>query len=306
MKPGEDAIMNQPTGGDSVSGRQDGVPAREAGQPRTFSKELAGEARASKRTFLEIDLSCLTDEAFLNAIREAVENRSRLTVSFINPDYVLRAHRTAGLIEKINRFDVVLPDGWGVVLGARSVGLPVPSRQGNGRICPLVFALSAEHGFRNFLFGCGEGIPERAAANATEAFPGLPIAGTLHGHWDIMRGHPGAFDESDVSMMVKTINAAQPDILHVSIPTPMQQTWVWQVADRLDVPVIITGGSYLDHLAEAVDWYPHWMEKMRLNWAYRLYRDPRRLWKRYTFDLMAYGRMVLRQRLTQGRRATSA
>jgi N-acetylglucosaminyldiphosphoundecaprenol N-acetyl-beta-D-mannosaminyltransferase len=117
-----------------------------------------------------------------------------------------------------------------------------------------------------------------------------------------MRGHPGTFDESDISMMIKTINAAQPDILHVSIPTPMQQTWVWQVADQLDVPVIITGGSYLDHLAERVDWYPHWMEKRRLNWAYRLYRDPRRLWKRYTLDQMAYGRMVLRQRLTQGLR----
>jgi N-acetylglucosaminyldiphosphoundecaprenol N-acetyl-beta-D-mannosaminyltransferase len=45
------------------------------------------------------------------------------------------------------------------------------------------------------------------------------------------------------------------------------------------------------------------MEKMRLNWAYRLYRDPRRLWKRYSLDFMAYGGMVLRQRLTQGRRA---
>jgi N-acetylglucosaminyldiphosphoundecaprenol N-acetyl-beta-D-mannosaminyltransferase len=83
----------------------------------------------------------------------------------------------------------------------------------------------------------------------------------------------------------------------------MQQTWVWEVADRLDVPVIITGGSYLDHLAEGVDWYPRWMEKMRLNWAYRLYRDPRRLWKRYSLDFMAYGGMVLRQRWTQGRRA---
>ena len=120
------------------------------------------------------------------------------------------------------------------------------------------------------------------------------------------RGHPGRYDEADVDMMVETINAAKPDILHVSIPTPMQQNWVWQVADRLDVPVIITGGSYLDHLAEGVDWYPHWVEKMRLGWAYRLYRDPRRLWKRYSLDLAAYGGMVLRQRLTQGRRATSA
>ena len=86
-------------------------------------------------------MSCLTDEAFLNAIREAVENRSRLTVSFINPDYVLRAHRTAGLIEKINRFDVVLPDGWGVVLGARLWSASPYPADGEWRICPLVFAL---------------------------------------------------------------------------------------------------------------------------------------------------------------------
>jgi N-acetylglucosaminyldiphosphoundecaprenol N-acetyl-beta-D-mannosaminyltransferase len=95
-------------------------------------------------------------------------------------------------------------------------------------------------------------------------------------------------------MMVNTINEAKPDILHVSIPTPMQQNWVWQVADRLDVPVIITGGSYLDHLAERVYWYPGWVNKTRLGWAYRLSREPGRLWKRYSLDLAAYGGMVAR------------
>ena len=104
---------------------------------------MAAEARASKRTFLEIGLSCLTDEAFLDAIREAVENRSRLTVSFINPDYVLRGHKTAGLVGKMNEFDIVLPDGWGIVLGGRLLGLPVPDRQGNDDICPKMFTLSA-------------------------------------------------------------------------------------------------------------------------------------------------------------------
>ncbi|HET7245819.1 MAG TPA: WecB/TagA/CpsF family glycosyltransferase, partial [Streptosporangiaceae bacterium] len=91
-----------------------------------------------------------------------------------------------------------------------------------------------------------------------------------------------------------------PDILHVSIPTPMQQNWVWQVADRLDVPVIITGGSYLDHLAERVYWYPGWVNTMRLGWAYRLTREPGRLWKRYSLDLAAYGGMVARAKF--GRR----
>ncbi len=273
-----------------------GAPAPPAAE---LSTELGARYRSQKRGFLGIGLSCLPDEAFINAVKEAVQTRSRLTISFINPDYVLRAHRTAGLIEKMNRFDVVLPDGWGVVLGGRRLGLPVPDRQGNDDICPKMFGLSADHGFRNFLFGCSEGTPEKAAQNLTATFPGLPIAGTLHGYWDVARGHPGRYDEADIDMMVETINASNADILHVSIPTPMQQTWMWQVADQLNVPVIITGGSYLDHLAERVYWYPRWVNKARLGWAYRLSREPGRLWKRYSLDLMAFAGMVLRESRSQ-------
>jgi N-acetylglucosaminyldiphosphoundecaprenol N-acetyl-beta-D-mannosaminyltransferase len=83
----------------------------------------------------------------------------------------------------------------------------------------------------------------------------------------------------------------------------MQQNWVRDVADLLEVPVIITGGSYLDHLAERVYWYPRWANQMRLGWVYRLYREPRRLWKRYSIDLAAYGQMVLRQRFPGDRRS---
>ena len=216
---------------------------RPAGEVTGGAGEFGAGYRAQKREFLGIGLSCLSDEAFVDAVRQAVETRSRLTISFINPDYVLRGHKTAGLVDKMNEFDIVLPDGWGIVLGGRLLGLPVPDRQGNDDICPKMFALSAERGFSNFLFGCSEGTPEKAAANLKETFPGIPIAGTLHGYWDVVRGHPGRYDEADVDMMVNTINEAKPDILHVSIPTPMQQNWVWQVAARLDVPVIITGGS---------------------------------------------------------------
>ena len=270
----------------------------EAGEAaRGLELELGAKYRSQKQDYLGIGLSCLSDADFVDAVRQAVQTRSRLTVSFINPDYVLRGHKTAGLVEKMNRFDIVLPDGWGIVLAGRWLGLPVPDRQGNDDICPRVFAASAENSFSNFLFGCSEGTPERAADNLTATFPGLPIAGTLHGYWDVARGHPGRYDSADVEMMVDTINASAPDILHVSIPTPMQQDWVWQVAERLNVPVIITGGSYLDHLAERVYWYPGWVNSMRLGWAYRLSRDPRRLWKRYSLDLMAYGGMVLKEKV---------
>jgi len=263
-----------------------------------LSTELGARYRAQKRNFLGLGLSCMSDDDFLQAVREAVQTRSRLAVSFINPDYARKAHRTPGLPEKINRFDIALPDGWGVVLGARWLGSPVGGRQGNDDICPKVFALSAERRLPNFLLAYREGIAERAAATVTDTFPGAPIAGTARGYWDLQRGLAGLEEAPEMARLIDEINASNADILHVSLPTPLQQTWVWAFSGQLNVPVIITGGAYLDHVAERMYWYPGWMVKMRLCWAYRLVKEPRRLWKRYSLDLMAYGLMVVRAKLT--------
>lgn len=259
--------------------------------------ELGAQYRAEKRNFLGLGLSCMSDEDFLQAVREAVRTRSRLAVSFINPDYVRKARHSPELAGQINRFDIVLPDGWGVIMGARWLGYPVVDRQGNDDICPKVFAMSAGHGLSNFLLGYREGTPERAAATVTETFPGSRIAGTAYGHVVLGRELTGLHEDAEVTRVVDEINASNADILHVSLPTPLQQAWVWTFANRLNVPVIITGGAYLDHVAERMYWYPGWMVKTRLCWAYRLAKEPRRLWKRYSLDLMAYGAMVLRAKL---------
>jgi N-acetylglucosaminyldiphosphoundecaprenol N-acetyl-beta-D-mannosaminyltransferase len=259
--------------------------------------ELGARYRAEKQNFLGLGLSCMSDGDFLQAVREAIRTRSRLTVSFINPDYVRKARHSPGLAGQINRFDTVLPDGWGVVMGARWLGYPVIGRQGNDDICPKVFAMSAEHGLSNFLLGYREGIAEQAAVTVTETFPGSLIAGTSHGHVVLGRALTGLHEDAEVASVIDEINAANPDILHVSLPTPLQQAWVWEFSSRLNVPVIITGGAYLDHVAERMYWYPGWMIKTRLCWAYRLAREPRRLWKRYSLDLIAYGAMVARAKL---------
>lgn len=296
-------IAGAPLAGETALEAGASDAARDPGATQ-LGTALGTRYRSQKRNFLGIGLTCLPDAEFVAAVHEAVRTRSRLTVSFINPDYTLRAHRIPGLIGMINRFDMVLPDGWGVVLGARWLGYPAPDRQGNDDICPKVFKLSAEHGLSNLLLGYREGTAEKAAANLVSTFPGIPLAGTLHGHWDVIRGHPGHYEDADSDRMVEAINAAHADILHVSLPTPLQQRWVWQVADRLNVPVIITGGAYLDHVAERVYWYPRWVVKMRLCWAYRLSKEPRRLWKRYSVDLAAYGLMLGKAKLA--RRHTAA
>ena len=69
--------------------------------------------------------------------------------------------------------------------------------------------------------------------------------------------------------------------------------------DKLVSPVVITGGSHLDHLAERINWYPRWITALRLGWLYRLLRDPGRLWYRYSVGLLRYGRLIAREHLAR-------
>jgi N-acetylglucosaminyldiphosphoundecaprenol N-acetyl-beta-D-mannosaminyltransferase len=250
---------------------------------------------------LGVHVSVADMDALLGAMRTAVIERRQLTITFANPNYVMAAQRDSRLRGLMNAFDVNLADGWGIVLAARIFGKPLPTRMANDDITDGIFGLPAREDWRVFLFGSAPGVAERAAKNLAGWYPGLNVVGTEHGYWDVERGHPGRFDPEDVDRIVADINAAGPDILHVGVPTPLQQVFVTENRERLDVPVIITGGSYLDHLAERRHWFPPWVIKLRIGWLYRLFREPRRLWYRYTVELADYLFRVVRYRLRNGR-----
>jgi N-acetylglucosaminyldiphosphoundecaprenol N-acetyl-beta-D-mannosaminyltransferase len=252
---------------------------------------------SAKRRFLTVDLSTIDRARLLIALEQALGQGQRLTISFLNPDYARRAVRDPELAGMINHFDVLLADGWGVVWGARLLGITVTDRLANDDIARDVFSLCARRETRAFLFGSAPGVADRAAANLAAAFPGLRVVGCQHGWLDRKRGHPGYYDEADSAAVVDQINDSEAELLIVGIPTPMQQRWVIANAERLAPAVIITGGSWLDHLAECIDWYPEWVLKLHLCWLYRLKRDPRRLWRRYTVELFDFARLVAEAKL---------
>jgi N-acetylglucosaminyldiphosphoundecaprenol N-acetyl-beta-D-mannosaminyltransferase len=245
-----------------------------------------------KGDLLGVGVTPIRTGALMDGISDAVQSRHRLTISFLNPNYVIAGRRKPRLRKLMNRFDVMLSDGWGVVWGARLSGVGVPERVANDDITRPLFELAESGGFRLFLFGSAPGIPEAAAERLLEAYPAIQIAGLQHGWMDLERGHPGRYDEADTAELVRAINASHSDLLLVGLPTPMQQAWVWQNAVRLDVPVMMTCGSYLDHVAERIDWYPRWVLKWHLCWLYRLGRDPQRLWYRYSLELVHFGGLV--------------
>jgi N-acetylglucosaminyldiphosphoundecaprenol N-acetyl-beta-D-mannosaminyltransferase len=261
---------------------------------------------AEQRGFAGIKVSPMRRDQLLTAIDERLAGRRQLTVTFLNPDYARRALKSDALRRDINAFDLVLVDGNGVRLLTPLYGFTVPERLDTDSVAAAMFARLASSRGRVFLFGCAPGVAARAAATLERVFPDLVVAGVEHGYHDVQRGHPGRFADEDSDRIVAEINDSAADVVLVSLPTPLQQRWTAQHAKRIAAPLVMTTGSYLDHLAgwdgRAGSWYPRWADVLRLNWFYRLIREPRRLWRRYTIEIVAFVALVLRARLRGLRR----
>lgn len=89
------------------------------------------------------------------------------------------------------------------------------------------------------------------------------------------------FNEQDSATMIEKVNLEQPDVLFVGMTAPKQECWVEQYKQQLDAKVLCQIGAVFDFYAGNVRRAPAWMIQMKLEWFYRLIKEPRRMWKRY-------------------------
>ena len=180
----------------------------------------------------------------------ALEQREPLRISFLNPDYARRALLDRRLFDDINSFDLVAVDGNGVRLVTPLFGFTVPERLDTDSLAPDLFRLLAERGRAAFLFGCAPGVAQSAATRLEEHFAGLRDRRHRARLPRRAAGAPRSYAPEDSEAIVDRINASGADLVLVSLPTPLQQRWVAEYGDRLRAPVVMTGGSYLDHVAD--------------------------------------------------------
>ncbi len=165
----------------------------------------------------------------------------------------------------VNDAALVLPDGAGVVLGAKILGRPLKGKVAGIDFADRLAAHLAKTGGKLYLLGSKPGIAETAGKNLMAKHPGLKIAGTADGYFQ---------DEAPV---VEKILAADPDVLFVCLGAPKQEKFMAKYRDRLPVGLMIGLGGSLDGFAGAVKRAPKWMIRCNLEWLYRLMKEPRRL-----------------------------
>jgi N-acetylglucosaminyldiphosphoundecaprenol N-acetyl-beta-D-mannosaminyltransferase len=195
----------------------------------------------------------------------------------VNLDFLSIAARAPAFREAINRSDLAVADGMPVVWASRMKGQPLPQRITGNELVAECCQMAADTAHGIFLLGAAEGVAEAAGRALRDRYPGLRIVGTYSPPY-------GPLTSEDNQRIVETINATKPGFLFVALGAPRQDLWIQQHLHLLDTRVAMGIGCVLDLLAGNVRRAPQWMQRVGLEWSYRLAQEPQRLWRRYIID----------------------
>jgi len=224
------------------------------------------------------------DEAVLRA-SGIIKSGGKTYIVTPNPEIVWICRRNEALRDAINGAGFVLPDGIGIVMGARILGTPLLG----GRVPGIDFAAAlfyeiAKFGGSIFLLGSKPGVAEEAGQRLIEKYPGLVVAGVADGYF------------TDSEPIIEQINATNPDLLLVCLGAPKQELWMAENINRLNTRICAGLGGSLDVFAGRVKRAPVFFQKFGLEWFYRLVREPRRIKRMIKLPLFILAVMLKRIR----------
>ena len=208
--------------------------------------------------------SVTVDEAVERAM-ELLEQDGPHFIATPNPEIVQRANQDPEFSEILARADLVIPDGVGVIYAARILGRPLKARVPGIDFASALMGRMAGTGKRLFLLGAEPGVAQQAAAHLQAAHPGLVVCGV----------HDGYFKED--GPVVQAIREARADVVFVCLGAPKQEKWAAAHGEEAGARLYIGLGGSLDVFAGKVERAPERMQRLGLEWLYRLVKQPSRI-----------------------------
>jgi N-acetylglucosaminyldiphosphoundecaprenol N-acetyl-beta-D-mannosaminyltransferase len=171
--------------------------------------------------------------------------------------------------------DFTVADGQPLVWALNLLGHRVGERVYGPELMDRACARAAQTGQRFYLYGGrNPGALAQLTRNLRLRHPGLQIVG---GHVPPFRELTDAEEEA----VAADIRRSAADVVWVGIGVPKQEKWMARMRDRLTAPVLVGVGAAFDFHAGLIPQAPGWMQRLGLEWAFRLAQEPRRLWRRY-------------------------
>jgi N-acetylglucosaminyldiphosphoundecaprenol N-acetyl-beta-D-mannosaminyltransferase len=224
---------------------------------------------AGLRVDLIPDLQAVVEES-----TAALRHQVSWLMTFVNPGSAGVVHRHPSFAADLRQFDLVGADGIAMVKTMRwLLRRPRIARISfdSTSLAPPIFSLASQEGYPVVLCGGVPGVAEAAAASIRELYPDLKIIGVFDGFGDPVQ-------------LVFDIVKLNPRIVICGMGALHQELLLLKLRDHTWSGIGFTCGGYLDQLSSGFSYYPAWVDRLDIRFAYRFYKEPRRLWRRYALD----------------------
>lgn len=226
-------------------------------------------SRRQRMRVLNTWVDVISGQEVLGAVSSGPRNRPR-HLCYVNAHSLNLAFDHEEYRDALSRAALVLNDGIGLDLAARMRGRRFPENLNGSDFTVRLLELAADQGWRVYLYGGEAGVATTARDRLCETIDGLDIAGVCDGYC--------SRTEAEI---VADIKASRADLVIVALGQPRQELW-------LDAHLAATGchlgvgvGAFLDFVSGRVVRAPGWMNRLGIEWIFRLAQEPGRLWRRY-------------------------
>lgn len=226
-----------------------------------------------KRLVLGSGISTGTPSDFVDTILQLGAARSSAYVCFANVHMLIEAHRDAKFQKVLSEASLVTPDGSPVAAAVRLFHGQDQPRVAGMDLLPELLTEAAHRNQSVYFYGTTDEVLAAIVARARRELPALRIVGAYSPPFRPLTPEEDAAD-------VAAINAADPDLVFVALGCPRQERWMADHQGRVKACMLGVGQAFLVY-AGLEQRLPLWARKLWLEWAYRLWLEPRRLWRRY-------------------------
>lgn len=256
---------------------------------RISQQRLSSMSCSQKHDVLGVQFDLADYQMVMETVRRWKTSGERRYIVLTPPHSVLMCHSDADLRQATACAGMTLPDGVGIIVAADVLRYPHHGRVTGPTLMLKLCEWGRDKDLSHYFYGGQEGTVERLVDRLHSLFPGLRVVGTYSPPF--RRLTPTEDDQA-----VRRINSSKPDVVWVGLGSPRQEKWMADHVRRINATALIGVGAAFDFHSGRIPWAPAWIRRAGLEWAYRLAKEPRRMWRR-NLDSPVFLTKVIAQRL---------
>jgi N-acetylglucosaminyldiphosphoundecaprenol N-acetyl-beta-D-mannosaminyltransferase len=228
----------------------------------------------SRRTdLMGCPVDMLTSASLLQELSQVIDSQTGpKVIQFINANKIAQVRQDSDMARIMWKADYVLADGQPMLPMGRLLGVKLPERIDGIGLMGKLLKLADERRYSVYLLGAKQEVLDTCVAKIRQQYPNLRIAGSRNGY----------FSEKDTPGVVAQIREAKPDLLFLGMGSPMKERFADRYAPELGATVIQGVGGSFDVMADLVKRAPVWLQRIGMEWLFRVIQEPRRMFWRYT------------------------